>query len=119
MPVRALSTPAPPIPIEDASQLLERRPDVAAAERAMANADALVGVQETAYSRTPDLTGSSGFESPAFATLLSTAPLFRALGASAIEIIFDDGLRCATAAPYTAKSTDDVAVYQRAVLTAI
>jgi outer membrane protein TolC len=101
------------------SQLLERRPDVAAAERAMAQANALIGVQKTAYFPTLTLTGSGGFESPALATLLSTPALFWALGASATEIIFDGGLRSATVAQYTASYKADVAVYQQTVLTAI
>ena len=119
MPVRVLSTPTPPIPVGVPSQLLERRPDVAAAERAMAQANALIGVQKTAYFPTLTLTGSGGFESPALATLLSTPALFWALGASATEIIFDGGLRSATVAQYTASYKADVAVYQQTVLTAI
>jgi NodT family efflux transporter outer membrane factor (OMF) lipoprotein len=119
MPVRLLSTPVPSIPVGVPTQLLERRPDVAAAERTMAQANALIGVQQTAYFPTFNLTGSGGFESPAVATLLAAPALFWSLGASATEIIFDGGLRSATVAQYTATYNADVAVYQQTVLTAI
>ena len=119
MPVRVLSTPTPPIPVGVPSQLLERRPDIAAAERAMAQANALIGVEKAAYYPTVTLTGSTGFKSPALPTLLSLPALFWSLGASATEIIFEGGFRSATVAQYTASYKADVAVYQQTVLTAI
>jgi NodT family efflux transporter outer membrane factor (OMF) lipoprotein len=119
MPVQPLATAAPAIPVGVPSQLLERRPDVAAAERTVAQANALIGVQMTAYFPTLNLTGSGGFDSPAVATLLSAPAFFWSLGAAATETIFDGGLRRATVAQYEATYKADVAAYQQTVLAAV
>ena len=118
MPVKLLSTPVPPIPVGVPSQLLQRRPDIAAAERAMAQANALIGVEKAAYYPTLNLTGSGGVQSPAIAQLFSVPALFWSVGASASETIFDGGLRKATTAQYTANYNADVAAYKQTVLTA-
>ncbi len=118
MPVRDLSTPVPAIPVGVPSELLQRRPDVAAAERTMAQANALIGVETTAFFPTLDLTGSTGFESTAFSTLVSAPTWFWSLGASASEAIFEGGLRRATLAQYRALFEADVAAYRQTVLTA-
>ena len=118
MPVKSLTTPVPPIPVGVPSQLLERRPDIAAAERTMAEANALIGVEKAAYYPTLSLTGGGGLESSAIATLFSVPALFWSVGASASETIFDAGLRKATVAQYTAKYNADVATYRQTVLTA-
>jgi NodT family efflux transporter outer membrane factor (OMF) lipoprotein len=118
MPVKLLSTPVPAIPVGVPSQLLQRRPDIAAAERTMAQANAIIGVQKAAYYPTLSLTGSGGLQSSAIAKLFSLPALFWSLGASASETIFDAGLRRATVDQYTATYHADVAVYRQAVLTA-
>ena len=102
LPVKALTTPVPPIPVGVPSQLLERRPDIAAAERTMAEANALIGVEKAAYYPTLSLTGGGGLESSSITTLFSAPAFFWSLGASAAETIFDAGLRKATVAQYTA-----------------
>jgi len=117
MPVKVLTTPVPAIPVGVPSDLLERRPDIAAAERTMAQANALIGVEKTAYYPTVSLTASGGLEGTV-KTLFSVPGLFWSLGASASEIIFDAGLRKATVAQYTAQYNADVAAYKQAVLTA-
>jgi NodT family efflux transporter outer membrane factor (OMF) lipoprotein len=118
MPVKDLTTPVPPIPLGVPSQLLQRRPDVAAAERTMAEANALIGVETAAYYPQLSLTGSGGVESSEITTLFSVPALFWSAGAAASETIFDAGLRKATIAQYTATYNADVATYRQTVLTA-
>jgi NodT family efflux transporter outer membrane factor (OMF) lipoprotein len=118
MPVKMLSTPVPAIPVGVPSQLLERRPDIAAAERTMAQANAVIGVAQAAYYPTLSLTGAGGLESSALKTLFTVPALFWSLGASASQILFDAGLRGATVAQYTATYNGDVAAYKQTVLTA-
>lgn len=118
MPVKLLSTPVPPIPVGVPSQLLQRRPDIAAAERAMAQANALIRVETAAYYPSLSLTAGGGFESTLISQLLSAPALFWSLGAAASETIFDAGLRSATLDQYTASYNGDVAAYRQTVLTA-
>jgi NodT family efflux transporter outer membrane factor (OMF) lipoprotein len=118
MAVKKLSTQLPPIPVGVPSELLQRRPDIAAAERTMAEANALIGVEKTAYYPNLSLTGGGGLQGSAFKTLFALPALFWSLGASASETIFDAGLRKATVAQYTAQYNADVASYKQTVLTA-
>jgi NodT family efflux transporter outer membrane factor (OMF) lipoprotein len=118
LPVKLLRTSVPGFPLGVPSQLLERRPDVAAAERTMAQANALIGVEATAYFPTLDLTGSAGLESASLSNLFTAPARFWTLGASATETLFDAGLRRATLEQYTAQYDADVAAYRQTVLTA-
>ncbi len=118
LPVKPLTTPVPSIPVGVPSQLLQRRPDVAAAERTVAEANALIGVETAAYYPTLSLTGSGGLESSAISKLFSTPALFWSAGAAASETIFDAGLRRATIAQYRAQYNADAAAYRQTVLTA-
>jgi NodT family efflux transporter outer membrane factor (OMF) lipoprotein len=118
MPVKSLSTPVPVIPVGVPTQLLERRPDVASAERTMAEANALIGVETAAYYPTLSLTGSGGLESSAIGSLFSAPAFFWSAGSSVSETIFDAGLRKATVAQYTATYNADAATYRQTVLTA-
>jgi NodT family efflux transporter outer membrane factor (OMF) lipoprotein len=118
MPVKPLTTPVPSIPIGVPSQLLQRRPDIAGAERTMAEENALIGVETAAYYPTLSLTGSGGLESSAIGSLFSVPALFWSAGASASETIFDAGLRRATIDQYKATYNADVAAYRQTVLTA-
>jgi len=118
MPVKILTTPVPAIPVGVPSELLQRRPDIAAAERTMAQANAIIGVEKAAYYPTLSLTGSGGLQSSSLAKLVSLPALFWSLGASAAETIFDAGLRKATVAQYTATYNAGVAAYKQTVLTA-
>jgi NodT family efflux transporter outer membrane factor (OMF) lipoprotein len=118
LPVKNLTTPLPPIPVGLPSELLQRRPDIAAAERTMAEANALIGVEKAAYYPTLSLSGSGGLQSTAIGKLFSIPALFWSLGAQASETIFDAGLRKATVAQYTAQYNADVAAYKQTVLTA-
>jgi NodT family efflux transporter outer membrane factor (OMF) lipoprotein len=118
MPVKSLATPVPVIPVGVPTQLLERRPDVAGAERTMAEANAIIGIETAAYYPTLSLTGSGGLESSAIGSLFSAPAFFWSAGSSASETIFDAGLRKATVAQYTATYNADVATYRQTVLTA-
>jgi NodT family efflux transporter outer membrane factor (OMF) lipoprotein len=118
MPVKVLSTPVPRIPVDIPSELLQRRPDIAAAERTMAEANALIGVETAAYFPTLSLTGTGGWEAAAVKNLLTVPARFWSLGASASETIFDGGLRHATLRQYNAQFNADVAAYRQTVLTA-
>jgi NodT family efflux transporter outer membrane factor (OMF) lipoprotein len=113
-----LTTPVPAIPVGVPSELLQRRPDIAAAERTMAQANAIIGVEKAAYYPTLSLTGSGGLQSSSLAKLISLPALVWSLGASASETIFDAGLRKATVAQYTATYNAGVAAYKQTVLTA-
>ena len=76
MPVKGLTTPVPAIPVGVPSQLLERRPDIAAAERTMAEANAVIGIGKAAYYPTLTLTGSGGLQSSSIGKLFSLPSVF-------------------------------------------
>ena len=118
MPVRNLTTPVPAIPVGVPSELLQRRPDIAAAERTMAAANALIGVEKAAYYPSLTLTAGGGLQSTTIGSLFSLPSLFWSVGAAASQILFDAGLRKATVAQYTASYNADVAAYRQTVLTA-
>jgi NodT family efflux transporter outer membrane factor (OMF) lipoprotein len=118
LPVKGLTTPVPAIPVGVPSQLLQRRPDIAAAERTMSEANAIIGVEKAAYYPSLDLTGSAGVQSSAIAKLFSLPAFFWSLGAAASQTLFDAGLRKAAVQQYTATYNADVAAYKQTVLTA-
>ena len=118
LPVKSLATALPPIPVGVPSELLQRRPDIAAAERNMAAANAQIGVEKAAFYPTVSLTGGAGLEGSGLKTLFSLPGLFWSLGASATQILFDAGLRKATVEQYTAQYNAEVAVYKQSILTA-
>ncbi len=118
MPVKMLATPVPAIPVGVPSELLQRRPDIAAAERTMAEANALIGVETAAYYPSVTLSLGGGLSSSLISKLFSIPALFWSLGASASETIFDAGLRKSTIAQYTANYNADVASYKQTILTA-
>lgn len=83
----------PAIPVGLPSDLLERRPDIAAAERRVEAANAEIGVARVAYFPTIFLSGSGGFESSTIANLLQGPSGFWSLAGSAAELVFDGGRR--------------------------
>ncbi|OTP66598.1 efflux transporter outer membrane subunit [Caballeronia sordidicola] len=113
-----LTTAVPVIPAGVPSELLQRRPDIAAAERTMSEANALIGVETAAFYPTISISLSGGFESPTLANWFAWPARFFSLGPSASETLFDGGLRTATVAQYKAQYDGDVAAYRQAVLTA-
>ena len=118
IPVRALRETPPPIPAGVPSQLLERRPDIAAAERMMASANAQIGIAQAAYYPTLNLSGERGQEARSFGKLFQAANRLWSIGPSASETIFDGGLRQATIHQYVATYNGDLAAYRQTVLTA-
>jgi len=118
LPSRALTATPPPLPVGLPSQLLERRPDIAASERAMAAANAQIGMAEAAYFPTVTLGGQSGFQSNAFNDLFDENNHSWSIGPSVSETIFDAGLRTATVHQYIATYNSDLAAYRQSVLTA-
>jgi len=118
IPVRPMTVAPPPIPVGVPSQLLERRPDIAAAERSMAEANALIGIAYAAYYPTLTLSAEGGFESSAFTKWLAWPSRFWSVGTALSETIFDAGLRRATVQQYVATYNADLAGYRQTVLTA-
>lgn len=118
IPIRPMTTAPPPIPIGMPSSLLQRRPDVAAAERTMAEANAQIGVAYTAYYPSLTLSASGGTEASGLAQLLKWSSRFWSVGGSLSEEIYEGGLRRATVNQYVATYNADVANYRQTVLTA-
>ena len=114
----AWNSPPPEVPPGLPSELLERRPDIAAAERRVAAANAQVGVARAAYFPIFTLTGSGGFESTAITTLIQGPSGFLTAGASAAVTAFDVGRRRAVSEQARAAYDDSVANYRQTVLTA-
>jgi NodT family efflux transporter outer membrane factor (OMF) lipoprotein len=110
----------PAIPIQIPSDLLERRPDIAQAERQMASANAAIGVAIAAYFPTFTLSGSQGFENNQIQHWLFTEPtLFWSIGPQLAETILDGGLRQAQVAAARAAYQQTVANYRQTVLAAV
>ena len=118
VPVKPLNATPPPVPIGLPSQLLERRPDIAGAERTMAAANAQIGVAVAAFYPNLTLSAEGGLESSAISHLFDWPSRFWSVGASASETIFDAGLRRATVNQFIATYNANVASYRQTVLTA-
>jgi NodT family efflux transporter outer membrane factor (OMF) lipoprotein len=118
LPVRPLQGNPPQIPFGVPSELLERRPDIAAAERGMAQANAQIGVAKAAYFPNVVLSASGGFGNSSFLDWFTWPSRFWSVGASLAETIFDAGLRRATMDQYRAAYDQTVANYRQTVLTA-
>jgi NodT family efflux transporter outer membrane factor (OMF) lipoprotein len=99
------------------SELLERRPDIAAAERRVAAANAQIGLAETAYYPLVNIVGSGGFESGSITTLLQGPGAMWTVGASIAQTLFDGGRRRAATDEAKASYDSSVASYRQTVLT--
>ncbi|MGA3265263.1 MAG: efflux transporter outer membrane subunit [Verrucomicrobiota bacterium] len=118
IPRTPLKDSPPAVPAGLPSQLLERRPDIAAAERSVAAANYQIGVGRAAYFPNITLSAEGGYESAAVETLLDWPSRVWSLGANLSETIFDAGARAATVAQYRAAYEGSVAQYRQTVLTA-
>jgi NodT family efflux transporter outer membrane factor (OMF) lipoprotein len=106
----------PQIPFAVPSTLLERRPDIAAAERRAAAANAQIGVARGAYFPSVTLSATAGSRSASAATWLTTPAHYWSLGPNIAEALFDGGLREARVAQAQAASDGSIAVYRQTVL---
>jgi NodT family efflux transporter outer membrane factor (OMF) lipoprotein len=118
LPLLPLNTPPPAIPPGLPSELLERRPDIAAAERRVQEANAQIGVAKAAYFPTITLGGAGGYESQRLGNLLSGASGFWSLAGSASELIFDGGARRGITQEAWAAFNESVDNYRQTTLTA-
>src|SRR6266511_498367 len=107
----------PDIPLGVPSELLERRPDIAAAERHAAAANAQVGVAESAFFPALTLSATGGFQSSVLSQLLSLPNRFWSIGPAIAQTIFDAGLRKAQTAQAIPAYYENVATYRQTVLT--
>jgi len=118
VPKKPLLTTPPPVPIGMPSELLQRRPDVAAAERTLAEANATIGIGYGAFFPDVTLSASGGFESSTFARWFNWPSRFWAIGPSISQTLFNGGLYRAELHQYQAVYNADVANYRQTVLTA-
>ena len=107
-----------PVPVGLPARLLERRPDIAAAERAVAEANASIGVARAAYYPALSLTGGAGFQSATMSKLLDSSSFYWAAGVAASEVIFDAGRRRAVTEQARANYRASAANYRQTVLSA-
>jgi len=117
IPVMPLTDVPPAIPIGVPSELLERRPDIAAAERRVAAANAQIGVAEAAFFPTITLSASGGFQASNLSKWLAWPSRFWSFGPAISELVFDGGLRRALTAQARAAYDAEVASYRQTVLT--
>ena len=115
---RPLKDSPPVVPPGLPSELLERRPDVAAAERVVASENALIGVEKTAFFPNVLISATGGFESSRITTLLQGPAGFWSLAGSAAETIFDAGARRAAVQQAQANYNQSVDNYRQTVLSA-
>lgn len=108
----------PQIPATVPSALLQRRPDIANAERTAASQSELIGVAVAAYFPNLNLSGQGGFSAPNLGSLFNASSLFWSLGAQAAETIFNGGLTSAKVRAAHAAYEEAVANYRQTVLAA-
>ena len=117
LPNAPLNAQPPSVPVGLPSQLLERRPDVAAAERRVAEANAEIGVTKAAFYPSLTLGAAGGFESTSIASWFTWPARFFSLGPTLTQTLFDKGRRKAATEVSLAQYDATVANYRQTVLT--
>ncbi len=118
VPVRPLTETPVPVPLGVPSDLLERRPDIAIAERQMAQQNALVGVAKAAFYPQLTLSGVGGFQSTSITSLISAPTAIWSLGGDLLEPVVNGGRNRANLAYYRHGYDETVASYRETVLVA-
>jgi NodT family efflux transporter outer membrane factor (OMF) lipoprotein len=113
-----LNATPPPVPLGVPSDMLERRPDVASAERLMAKQNALVGVAKTAFYPQFNISAGGGFQSISLGSLMTAPSAFWAVGGDLLQPIVNGGRNRATLAATEASYEESVANYRQSVLVA-
>ncbi len=119
IPFSPLNLELPKTPVGVPSQLLERRPDIAAAERRTAAANAQIGIAVSAYYPTISLGGTGGFESTHGGTWIQGPSALWSLGAQATELLFDAGQRHAVTDQARHNYEAQVSAYKSAVVSSL
>lgn len=109
----------PPLPALLPSTLLERRPDIAAAQRRVAAAYAQIGVADASYFPALSLSASAGYRNTSLSNLVSAPNFLWSLGSSLTEAIFDGGQRKLASAQARAAADQATSTYRQSVLTAL
>jgi len=118
IPVKPMIYTPPPIPTGVPSELAERRPDVAAAERTLAEANATIGIGYGAFFPNVTISATGGYETSELRHIVDWPSRFWSVGPSVSEVIFDGGLYRAELHQYVAIYNADLANYRETVLTA-
>jgi NodT family efflux transporter outer membrane factor (OMF) lipoprotein len=118
LPARALQATPPDIPLGVPSTLLERRPDIASAERRVAEANDQIGLARAAYFPTVTLSATAGLEGTSLLNWFTWPARFWAVGPQAAELIYDGGRRRANMLGAEANYDATVATYRKTTLTA-
>lgn len=118
IPPAPLTAAPPQIPLGVPSELLERRPDIAAAERRVASANAQIGIAVAAYYPQISLSAAGGFESTAIGTVIQGPSALWSVGGSALETVIDGGRRRAVTQQARDNHAATVASYRENVLEA-
>ncbi len=118
LPNTPLNARPPLIPPGLPSELLERRPDIAAAERRVAEANDRIGIARAAFYPTISLNGTVGIEGTSFGNLFNPSSLLWSIGPTLSQTIFDAGRRAAVSEQANASYDETVANYRQTTLTA-
>ena len=118
IPVKSMVFTPPSIPTGVPGQLVERRPDIAAAERTLAEENAVIGVGYGAFFPQVTISASAGFESSTLTSLFTWPSRVWSIGPSISQVIFDGWLYQAELHQYEAQYNADLATYRQTVLTA-
>jgi NodT family efflux transporter outer membrane factor (OMF) lipoprotein len=118
LPASPLNLQPPSIPVGLPSQLLERRPDIAASERRVAEANEQIGIARAAYYPTVTLSATAGFEGTGILNWFTWPSRFWAVGPQMLQTIFDGGRRRATSEQALANYDATVATYRQSALSA-